>query len=326
MFWKGPVFTKDGFTGKGIDLETCSIADTLDGSEDGVIVPLFRNCHTHLGDTLARDEVPEGLTLAELVGPSGWKHKWLADNDAGASIRAGMREAIASGTGLVMDFREGGKAGLDAFEDMEYPGTLFLLGRPKKDEELPGDNAGISSLADVGDVATELVLLSRKRNGLVGIHHSENEREEIEDIIDLRPDFLVHMCHATDDDLKAVKSAEISIVVCPRSNSYFGNLPPLTKMLELGIDIGFGTDNGMLCTASVLDEIRFIRQEFDSVDLQQILTIACFGLDDMFNKDGTSTYSNLDQSGWVLLSRAAEDNFESVFSPNAEILGVRWRN
>ena len=83
MFWKGPVFTKDGFAGKGIDLETCSIADTLDGSEDGIIVPLFRNCHTHLGDTLARDEIPEGLTLAELVGPSGWKHKWLADNDAG---------------------------------------------------------------------------------------------------------------------------------------------------------------------------------------------------------------------------------------------------
>ena len=266
------------------------------------------------------------MTLAELVGPSGWKHKWLADNNAEASIRAGMREAIASGTGLVMDFREGGKAGLDAFEDMEYPGTLILLGRPEKDEELPGDNAGISSLADVGDMAAKMVQQTRKRNGLVGIHHSENEHEEIQAIIDLKPDFLVHMCHATDDDLRAVKSAGISIVICPRSNSYFGNLPPLTKMLELGIDIGFGTDNGMLCTASMLDEIRFIRQEFDSVDLQQILSIACFGLDDMFNKDGTSTYSNLDQSGWVLLSRAAEDNFESVFSPNAEILGVRWRN
>jgi len=266
------------------------------------------------------------LTLAELVGPSGWKHKWLADNDAGASIRAGMREAIASGTGLVMDFREGGKAGLDAFEDMEYPGTLILLGRPEKDEELPRDNAGISSLSDVGEMAAELIQQSRKKNGLVGIHHSENEHEEIQAIIDLKPDFLVHMCHATDDDLKVVKSAGISIVVCPRSNSYFGNLPPLTKMLELGIDVGFGTDNGMLCTANMLDEIRFIRQEFDSVDLQQILTIACFGLDDMFNKDGTSTYSNLDQSGWVLLSRAVEDNFESVFSPNAEILGVRWRN
>ena len=326
MFWKGPVFTKDGFTGEGINLETCRIADTLNGGEDGIIIPLFRNCHTHLGDTLARDEVPEGLTLAELVGPSGWKHEWLETNPTEASILAGMREIIASGTGLVMDFREGGKAGLNAFPEMEYPGTLILLGRPEGKDGLPGDNAGISSLADVGEMAIEMVQQSRKRKGLVGIHHSENEHEEIQAIIDLKPDFLVHMCHATNDDLEAVGSAGISIVVCPRSNSYFGNLPPLTKMLELGIDVGFGTDNGMLCTANMLDEIQFIRQEFDSIDLQQILSIACFGLDDMFNKDGTSTYSNLDQSGWVLLSRAAEDNFESVFSPNAEILGVRWRN
>ena len=326
MFWKGPVFTKDGFTGKGIDLETCSIADTLDGSEDGIIVPLFRNCHTHLGDTLARNHVPEGLTLAELVGPSGWKQKWLAENDAKTSILAGMREVIASGTGLVMDFREGGKAGLNAFDELEYPGTSILLGRPEGDKELPGDNAGISSLADVGSMAAGLVRQARERKGLVGIHHSENVHEDIQAIIDLEPDFLVHMCHATDDDLESVKSAGISIVVCPRSNSYFGNLPPLDKMVDLGIDIGFGTDNGMLCTANVLDEIRFVRQEFNSLGLQQILSIACFGLDDMFNKDGTSRYFNPKLSGWALLSREAEDNYESIFSPETKVLGARWRN
>ena len=237
-----------------------------------------------------------------------------------------MKEIIASGTGLVMDFREGGKTGLDKFKEMGYPGTVILLGRPENDENLSGENVGISSLADVGDIASKLVKQARDQGGLVGIHHSENEHEDVQGIIRLKPDFLVHMCHATDEDLEKVKSAGISIVVCPRSNAYFGNLPPLEKMIEFGIDLGFGTDNGMLCTANMLDEIRFIRQEFESIDLERILSIACFGLDDMFNKDGTSTYSNLEQNGWVLLSRAAEDNFESVFSPNAEILGVRWRN
>ena len=326
MFWKGPVFTRDGFKGSGLNLESCDIVDRVDGEENGIIVPLFRNCHTHLGDTLAREEVPEGLSLAELVGPSGWKHQWLASNDVGVSIRAGMKEIIASGTGLVMDFREGGKTGLDKFKEMGYPGTVILLGRPENDENLSGENVGISSLADVGDIASKLVKQARDQGGLVGIHHSENEHEDVQGIIKLKPDFLVHMCHATDEDLEKVKSAGISIVVCPRSNAYFGNLPPLEKMIEFGIDLGFGTDNGMLCTANMLDEIRFIRQEFESIDLERILSIACFGLDDMFNKDGTSTYSNLEQNGWVLLSRAAEDNFESVFSPNAEILGVRWRN
>ena len=325
MFWKGPVFTKDGFTGKGIDLKTCSIADALDDGEDGIIVPLFRNCHTHLGDTLARDDVPEGLTLAELVGPSGWKHKWLADNDAEASIRAGMREAIASGTGLVMDFREGGKVGLEIFDNLEYPGKLILLGRPEKNEVLPGSNAGISSLADI-DNAIEIAVSARRKNGLIGIHHSENEREDIQSLIELMPDFAVHMCYASDDDLEKIKTNNISIVVCPRSNHYFGNKPPLEKMIDLGIDIGFGTDNGMLCTANMMDEIQFIRREYNSLRLQTILSIACFGLDDIFNKDGTSTYSNLEPSGWILLSRVEEDNYESVFNPNTEILGIRWRN
>ena len=324
MFWKGPVFTKDGFRDQTINLETCDISEGFE-EEDGIIVPLFRNCHTHLGDTLARDTVPKNLSLEKLVGPGGWKHKWLEKNNIEDSVIAGMKEIINSGTGLILDFREGGKEGLAVFDEIEYPGTSILLGRPKNGEDLPGDNAGISSLKDVPNYS-EITATARNRNGLVGIHHSENEREEIKGIIDLAPDFVVHMCHASDSDLEKVKEAGISVVVCPRSNDYFGNRPPLEKMIDLEMDIGFGTDNGMLCSANMLDEIRFIREKFDSVELKSILSIACFGLNDMFNKDGTSTYSNLEQSGWILLSRVDEDEYKSIFNPNSEILGVRWRN
>ena len=239
MFWKGPVFTSEGFVAKGIDLENCSVANNIEGEENGIIIPLFRNCHTHLGDTLARNEMPRNLSLSELVGPNGWKHKWLAKNDQRTSAIAGVKEIINSGTGLVMDFREGGKEGLDVFDDIEYPGKLILLGRPLNNEKLPGSNAGISSLIDVKN-ATEMATAARSNNGLVGIHHSENEREEIQPLLDLKPDFAVHMCHATESDLKKIKDNEISVVVCPRSNHYFGNKPPLEKMIELGIDIGFG--------------------------------------------------------------------------------------
>ena len=325
MFWKGPVFTSEGFVAKGIDLENCSVANNIEGEENGIIIPLFRNCHTHLGDTLARNEMPRNLSLSELVGPNGWKHKWLAKNDQRTSAIAGIKEIINSGTGLVMDFREGGKEGLDVFDGIEYPGKLILLGRPLNNEKLPGSNAGISSLIDVKN-ATEIAAAARSNNGLVGIHHSENEREKIQPLLDLKPDFAVHMCHATESDLKKLKDNEISVVVCPRSNHYFGNKPPLEKMIELGIDIGFGTDNGMLCTVNMMDEIHFIRAQYDSLDLKTILSIACFGLNDIFNKDGTSTYSNLEQSGWILLSRVEEDNYESIFNPNTEILGIRWRN
>lgn len=325
MFWKGPVFTKDGFRNQTINLENCEITEGFEGGADGIIIPLLRNCHTHLGDTLARNKIPENLTLEELVGPSGWKHKWLEKNNVEDSVIIGMKEIIGSGTGLIMDFREGGKEGLEVFDSIEYPGTSILLGRPKENEELPGKNAGISSLKDVPK-SIEIASKAREKNGLVGIHHSENEREEIEPLLNLNPDFVVHLCHATDSDLKLIKQAGISVVVCPRSNDYFENRPPLEKMVELEMDIGFGTDNGMLCTANIFDEIKYIREKFSSLSLDSILSIACFGLNDMFNKDQTSPYFNLEENGWILLSRVEEDEYESVFSTKSEILGIRWRN
>ena len=92
MFWKGPLFTKDGFVDTSIDLETCELVNK-NKEEDGIIVPLFRNCHTHLGDTGARKSLPDNLSLAELVGPDGWKHKWLEENNIEKSILEGLKEA-----------------------------------------------------------------------------------------------------------------------------------------------------------------------------------------------------------------------------------------
>ena len=137
MFWKGPVFTRNGFRNQTIDLENCEVSDGFDGAADGVVIPLLRNCHTHLGDTLARSEIPDNLSLEQLVGPSGWKHKWLEKNNVENSIIAGMKEVISSGTGLIMDFREGGKEGVEEFEKHEYLGTSILFGRPKENESLP---------------------------------------------------------------------------------------------------------------------------------------------------------------------------------------------
>ena len=35
MFWKGPVFTKDGFRNRTINLENCEVVEGVDGEEDG---------------------------------------------------------------------------------------------------------------------------------------------------------------------------------------------------------------------------------------------------------------------------------------------------
>ena len=81
--------------------------------------------------------------------------------------------------------------------------------------------------------------------------------------------------------------------------------------------------NGIVCSAY---EAKVIKENFPSIGLHKILEIACFGLSDMFNKDGTSRYFNPKLSGWALLSREAVDNYESIFNPETTVLGARWRN
>ena len=105
---------------------------------------------------------------------------------------------------------------------------MILLGRPVNGEKLPEENVGISSIADIGNVASKLAGQARDLGGLVGIHHSENEHEDIQAIIELKPDFLVHMCHATDEDLEKVKDAGIAIVVCPRPRKSCSLPDPIT--------------------------------------------------------------------------------------------------
>jgi cytosine/adenosine deaminase-related metal-dependent hydrolase len=45
--------------------------------------------------------------------------------------------------------------------------------------------------------------------------------------------------------LKCAES-EVPIVICARSNSYFGKVPPIKRMLDSGVEIAIGTDNAML--------------------------------------------------------------------------------
>ena len=74
MFWKGPLFTKDGFIDTCIDLETCEFI-SKEKEEDGILVPLFRNCHTHLGDTGARKSLPDCLVMGRRSKEAGESHK-----------------------------------------------------------------------------------------------------------------------------------------------------------------------------------------------------------------------------------------------------------
>ena len=323
--WGGWVFTREGFVEGWLNPLTKELGfgQAVDPIKRGVIFPAFRNCHTHLGDTGAREEVPDDLSLEEIVGVDGWKHTWLSNQKGGESLERGIREAEKFGTGLIIDFREGGVEGLSLLNEINTPIQILGLGRPgHENEEAPSENIGLSSYVDVGEGIVEgLVSKAKNSRGVVALHHSEKEWEDIAPVLKINPDFLVHLCEASDEDLIRIKEEGIGVVVCPRSNSRFGMRAPLERMLGLKIDVGLGTDNGMFCSLNMLEELRFISREFPSIPALELIRLLCFGLEETIGKFSEIKIEN---KQYVIMKEIGENPEMAVLDSKSEILEVIW--
>ena len=233
---------------------------------NGIICPRFVNAHVHLGDSAFKD--PPFLPLSELVGPGGYKSRMLERIQREMLIE-GMERSLhlmlSSGTIAFADFREGGAAGVamlqEALKDM--PLLAYILGRPDASQtEIPEScwGLGISSTRDHSpEIIAESVAQARRKNQAVGIHAGEAGRDDIEGALALQPDFLVHMNRAEDADLRQVASRGISVVVCPRSNLMTGvGLPPVAAMARHGINLAAGTDNVMISSPDMFEEMHLI--------------------------------------------------------------------
>jgi cytosine/adenosine deaminase-related metal-dependent hydrolase len=85
-------------------------------------------------------------------------------------------------------------------------------------------------------------------------------RGDVARIVDcLRPDHIVHMTAANDEELDLVAGAGVPVVVCPRMQAVLGNgVPPVLGMLERGITVALGTDNAMLTSPDLFREMDFL--------------------------------------------------------------------
>lgn len=74
----------------------------------------------------------------------------------------------------------------------------------------------------------------------------------------LRADALVHLVHATDEDLDEVAARQVPVVACPRSSAVLGvGIYGLRRFLERGITVALGTDNVMLNSVNMFREMEF---------------------------------------------------------------------
>ena len=253
----------------------------------GWIVPSPVNAHTHVADAFLRDRPDKPRTVPELVGPGGWKLRNLAQG-AAVDIKVGIerytQEMAGIGTTRFLDFREGGLAGVQFLRSIarDLPVEPFILGRPTTntfDEAeakalvAQADGIGLSALRDfkdASDVEAWAEVCHRARKPFA-LHVSEAKREDIDAVVALAPTFLVHATQASKADLQAVADADIPVVVCPRSNAYYGSKTPLDRMVDAGVTVAIGTDNGMLHDGNLLADLGLLRSWFPRMSIERLL-------------------------------------------------------
>ncbi len=232
-----------------------------------IATPTFFNAHTHLADSVVLD-IPY-MNLNDTVSKNGVKFRYLDifKNKIRDSISFTLKEDVfASGTTLVLDFREGGLKGARDFFEADKLKIGRILARPlsiheaeimvKKDWIF---GFGFSSTRDYPFSFLEDVRdLARKNRKIFAIHAGEKDSKDVESALSLEPDLLIHMNRASKIFIKKAMDAGIPIVSCPRSNAFFGLLNISNYKLLSEYDKWLiGTDNAMICTPSILDEIKF---------------------------------------------------------------------
>jgi cytosine/adenosine deaminase-related metal-dependent hydrolase len=264
--------TADGLTPYELELDGDRLHDATESG--GSATPTHwvlhgpLNLHTHVGDAFLTGQVPEA-PLEDLVAPpDGFKHRRLASTDP-AEIEHAVRRVLAeyetNGWRGIVDFREGGLAGVRILERAAAHGdglAAVVLGRPVgPDDDLDAllkathgfavSSVDQTAMPDLGQLAA----LAHRSGKAFATHASEGRRDPIDDVLSLEPDLLVHLCKATRADVRRVADADVLVAVCPVSNARFGLRPPIPALEHAGAAWAFGTDNAMFGSRAPRSEV-----------------------------------------------------------------------
>ena len=283
----------DRFTKIQSNIHANQNESTID-CEGLLLIPGFVNCHTHIGDSIAKD-ITLNSTMDKRVHPvSGIKSKILKRTDP-KFLKNFMKNSCISmlkkGITTFVDFREGGLEGILLLKEAlsEVPIRSIILGRieyyqkplelqknmpipREKFEEISNllkncDGLGISG---ANENSQSLLNYYSKSSKLKAIHSSETKKSvstskritgksEVIRALDLKPHFMVHMTYASKSDLFSASKKIRGIVICPRANASLAEgIPDIKLMNKTGCTLALGTDNVMINSPDMFREMDYL--------------------------------------------------------------------
>jgi cytosine/adenosine deaminase-related metal-dependent hydrolase len=267
--------------------------ESVDG-EGLLLIPGFINAHTHIGDSIGKDITINSSVDKKIHPVFGVKSKILKNTpqkNLANFMKNTCHSMIRKGITTFVDFREGGLEGVILLKKVlsDIPLRSIILGRaefyqgsneirrnlpfPREQiEDLTSllkkcDGLGISG---ANENSTSVLNFYSKMTQLRAIHSSETKQSvakskkifgESETIraLSLKPHFLVHMTHASKNDLYAASKKTRGIVICPRANSALAEgIPDIELMKKTGCTIALGTDNVMINSPDMFREMDFL--------------------------------------------------------------------
>jgi 5-methylthioadenosine/S-adenosylhomocysteine deaminase len=98
--------------------------------------------------------------------------------------------------------------------------------------------------------------------GLTPVQHLAHEKLLVDSLV------AAHCVKLTDNDINLLAEHRVKVAHCPRSNARLRNgIAPYRRLLEAGVDVGFGTDSlGSSDNLDILEEARFAYNLHRAVD------------------------------------------------------------
>lgn len=246
-------------------------------NQSKLLIPGLINSHVHIGDNFAK-EIGINKELSEIVAPPfGLKHKLLRQTSE-ENIRIGIEKAIlemfSSGITCFVDFREGGVEGVNLLRKIlkKIPINCLIYGRFMDESEIElifelADGVGLASYDQMSMNGKKYIAKSKlDSEKMIACHCAEKIRNSkiLESLFkDNLVDIIIHGTKLTKSDLIRILKEQKALVLCPRSNGYFGvGFPPITEIIKLGIPVSLGTDNLMTNNSDLFEEMRYIYRIF----------------------------------------------------------------